>query len=121
MDLGRDFNGLSDVEDKIYQRLPGGVRTQCNRDDIKVSVPTLPSMKKDFAYIQTSPTAPVLTVEQFFPLEQWTESYGHNKWRSFVYAPRELAKAVANAAIDVIQEMGLQIDRTVSDRHCHLV
>lgn len=120
MDLGRDSKGLAVVEDKIYQRLPPDVRPQCNRDDIKVSVPTLPAMKKDFAYIQTSPNAPVLTVEQFFPLEQWAESYGHNKWRSFVYAPRELAKPVADAAIDVIQEMGLKIDRTVSDRHCHL-
>lgn len=120
MDLGDDFNRLSDVEDKIYQRLPTDVRTKCNRDDIKLSVPTVPSMKKDFAYIQTSPSAPVLTVEEFFPLEQWAESYGHNKWRSFVYAPRELAKPVAETAIEVIREMGLEIDPAVSSRHCHL-
>lgn len=120
MDLGRDFDALSNVEDKIYQRLPKDIRASINRDDIKVSVPTLPAMKKDFAYIQTAPTAPVQTVEEFFPLEQWAESYGHNKWRSYVYAPREIARQVADAAVEVIREIGLKIDRSVSDRHCHL-
>lgn len=120
MDLGRDFRSLSGVEDRIYKRLPSEVRQTCNRGDIKVSVPTLPAMKKDFAYIQTSPDAPVQTVEEFFPLEQWAESYGHNKWRSYVYAPREVAKPVAAAAVEVIQEIGLKIDRSVSDRNCHL-
>jgi len=120
MDYGRDFQQLSAVEDEIYKRLDGSVRSKCNRDDIKVSVPTLPAMKKDFAYIQTSPTAPVQTVEEFFPLEQWAESYGHNKWRSYVYAPRELAKPVADAAVKVIEDIGLKIKRDVSDRHCHL-
>jgi uncharacterized protein len=120
MDLGDDFDRLLTVEQKIYRRLPAEIRTQCSRDDIKLSVPTVPSMKKDFAYIQTSPTAPVLPVEEFFPLEQWAESYGHNKWRSFIYAPREFARHVADAAIDVIGEMGLEIDRATSDRHCHL-
>jgi hypothetical protein len=91
--------------------------SQCARISGKVGVRISGTR---IAFIQSSPSAPVLTVEEFFPLEQWAESYGHNKWRSFVYAPRELAKAVRDAAIDVIQEMGLKIDRTVSDRHCHL-
>jgi uncharacterized protein len=109
------------VEAEIHRRLPGAVKNHCNIGEVLVSVPGIPKIKGDFAYIQASPGAPTEPVEDFFPLEQWTEAYAHNKWRSFVYAPREHARAVRDSAISVFdEELGIKVDGSKSDQACHL-
>jgi HD superfamily phosphohydrolase len=112
---------LRELEQKIHQQLPGEIRGQVNSGEILLSVPGVPKIKSDFAFIQTSPTGDPETVEDFFPLEQSVEAYAHNKWKSFVYAPREYASAVSKAASEVIAtEIGVKVVIAKSNEACHL-
>lgn len=120
IDLASGADALESIETDIYERLPRDVRAQCHRREVSLSVPGLPSLKSDYAFIQTSSSAPPAPVEQFFPLEQWTDSYAHNKWRSFVYAPRQFAAPVAEAAIGALADRGIEIDADISRRECRL-
>ena len=84
-------------------------------------LPDLPKIKRGYAYIQSAWDGPIEWVEDFFPVEQWAESYAYNKWRIFVYAPREFQAAVRDASIEVItKRLELEIDREKSNRSCHL-
>jgi len=121
VDLSDPTADLHNVETEIHRRLPAAVKTQCNLGEVLMSVPGVPKIKGDFAYIQASPEGPVEPVEDFFPLEQWTEAYAHNKWRSFIYAPREHATFVRDSAISVLNDnLGVKIDRSKSDQACHI-
>lgn len=112
---------LADVENEIHKRLPSTERGRCNKHDIRLSIPGLPGIKTANALIQTSKDADVENIEQYFPLEQWTDAYAHNKWRSFVYAPKEIATAVRDAAISVLRERSkMEIDAEKSNQTCHL-
>lgn len=108
------------IEDEIHKRLPAASRGSCNRGDIRLSVPGPPTLKSDFAYVQADADGSVEPVEDYFPIEQWTESYAHNKWRSFVYAPREFVQEVATAAVSVLAEHNIELDRNKSDSRCRL-
>jgi hypothetical protein len=71
--------------------------------------------------IQTSKEAPIEYVEQYFPVKQWTDAYAHNKWRSYVYAPRDLAGKVRDTAISLLlEQFGMKIDLKKSNETCHL-
>ena len=119
IDLSKLPNKLAEVEGEINKRLP--VEKQCNKDDIRLSIPGIPGFKSGNALIQTSKHAAPENIEQYFPLEQWTDAYAHNKWRSYVYAPRGIAPAVRDAAISVLQDYSkLEIDSDKSNQTCHL-
>jgi HD superfamily phosphohydrolase/tRNA A-37 threonylcarbamoyl transferase component Bud32 len=121
IDLSDNPAKLRDAESEIHKRLPGEVRRCCNVGEVLVSIPAPPKIKGDFAYIQTIPRGPVESIERFFPVEQWTEAYAHNKWRGFVYGPREHAGPVRDAAISFLREnLSVEIDRTRLDLGCHL-
>jgi HD superfamily phosphohydrolase len=110
---------LKNVEDDIHKRLPSTGGT-CNRDDIRLSIPGLPPISGN-ALIQTSKEAPIEYVEQYFPVKQWTDAYAHNKWRSYVYAPRNTAASVRDSAISVLRDrLGMEIDADKSNQTCHL-
>lgn len=112
---------LADIERKIYAALPQASRTKCNLRDVCLSVPGVPSLKKDFAYVQIAPDLLPEPIEQFFPVTQWTDAYAHNKWKGFVYAPREVASSVRDAANSVLQEeTGIDVDLQRSNQACHL-
>lgn len=119
--LATDPDKLNDIEKDIHKRLPPAVRGRSNVGDVRLSVPRLPSLSNDFAFVQTAPSGPVEKIEEFFPVGQWVDAYTHNKWRSYVYAPRELAEAVRDAAIESLKDrVALKIDVTKSNRACHL-
>jgi hypothetical protein len=60
-------------------------------------------------------------VEEHFLVKQWTDAYAHNKWRSYVYAPREIAPVVRDAAISALWDYSkLEIDPAKSNQSCHL-
>ncbi len=121
LDLSRQPKKLTDVETEIHKRLPPTQRGMCNRHDIRLSIPGLPGIKTANALIQTSKDADIENIAEYFPLEQWTEAYAHNKWRSYVYAPREIQLAVRDAAISVLREYSkLEIDPGKSNQTCHL-
>ncbi len=121
IDLADLPDQLDRVEKDIHKNVPVGSKGSCNVGDVRLSVPNRPKMKSDFAFIQTSPVADIEGIEEFFPVEQWTESYAHNKWRSYVYAPRELAKDVRDAALSILNDqIGLKIDVGRSNQTCHL-
>lgn len=111
---------LEGIEDEIHRRLPATTRSACNRGDIRFSVPGPPTLKSDLAYVQTDPGGQVEPVEEYFPIEQWTDAYAHNKWRSFVYAPPEFAKDVAEAATSVLEDYHIELNRDKSDARCKL-
>jgi HD superfamily phosphohydrolase len=121
IDLNKLPYKLAEVEDEIQKHLPQAERANCGKHDIRLSVPGIPSIKTGDALIQTSKGAGVENIERYFPLEQWTDAYAHNKWRSFVYAPKEIAPAVRDAAISVLREQtGLKMDAGKSNQACHL-
>lgn len=120
IDLTKLPKELAKVEAEIHRRLPSTERGKCNKDDIRLSIPGLPPMTGN-ALIQTSKEVPMEYVEQYFPVKQWTDAYAHNKWRSYVYAPREIAPAVRDAAISVLRDYSkLEIDSVKSNQTCHL-
>jgi HD superfamily phosphohydrolase len=121
VDLAKQPSGRADVEEEIHKGLPVSARGQCNRNDVRLSIPGLPGIKTGYALIQTSKSARVEFIESYFPLEQWTDAYAHNKWRSYIYAPREVAPAVRDSGIAVILERSkLNIDAAISNSTCHL-
>ncbi|MEX2301552.1 MAG: HD domain-containing protein [Bryobacterales bacterium] len=120
-DLAKLPNELSGVEDEIHKCLPAAFRGKCNKHDIRLSIPGLPGIKTGNALIQTSKDSEIENIEQYFPLEQWTDAYAHNKWRSFLYAPREIAKAVRDAAVSVLKDLcKMELDVEKSNQTCHL-
>jgi len=122
LDLSDNLSSLGDVERKIHAALPDNVKRRCDRGEVLLSVPKRPNLKTDFARVQTSSRAPIETIEKFFPVEQWTDSYAYNKWRSFVYAPRDCAAAVRDAAVKILsEEFKLEVDTKLSDEICHVV
>ena len=121
IDLNKSPAKLDYTETEIHKHLPAGIRESCSRHDIRLSVPGIPKLKTENALIQTSEKSPVENIEQYFPVESWTDAYAHNKWQSFVFAPREIAPAVRDAAISVLGELtGLKIDASKSNQTCHL-
>lgn len=112
---------LDDTERSIHVALPDKVKRQCDKGEVLLSVPKRPNLKTDFAFVQTSPKAPKDTIEEFFPVEQWIDSYAHNKWRSYVYAPKDCARAVRDAAFQILKEkFKIDIDLKRSNENCHL-
>ena len=121
LDLSDNPVLLDDAERTIHEALPAGVRGKCERGEVLLSVPKRPNLKTDFARVQTSPKAQIETIEKFFPVEQWTDAYAHNKWRSYVYAPKEYAPAVRDAAAEVLRaKFNIDVDLTISNETCHL-
>jgi HD superfamily phosphohydrolase len=121
IDLDKEPYKLAEVEEEIHKHLPPAVRSSCAKHDIRLSVPGIPSIKTGDARIQTFKDADVENIEEYFPLEQWTDAYAHNKWRSFVYAPREIAGAVRDAALPVLEQYtGLKMNVGKSNQACHL-
>src|SRR5260370_18562083 len=111
LDLSDNLALLGDVERQIHASLPDSTKRKCDRGEVLLSVPKRPSIKTDFAFVETSPRAGIETIEKFFPVEQWTDAYAHNKWRSYVYAPRECARAVRDAAKEVLRDkFNIEID-----------
>jgi HD superfamily phosphohydrolase len=111
---------LLDLENKIHASLPPADRAKSNRDDVRLSVPGIPPVSGE-ALIQTYRGASPEKIKKYFPVTEWTQSYAHNKWRSYVYAPREIASAVRDAAISVLRDYsGLDIDAETSNQTCHL-
>jgi len=120
IDLTKQPEKLAEVETEIHKRLPAAGRGRCNRGDIRLSVPDLPPLTGN-AHIQTSPTAKIQFVEEYFPVKAWTDAYAHNKWRSYVYAPKEIAPLVREAAVSVLADaFDLKIDLAKSNQSCHL-
>jgi uncharacterized protein len=121
IDLTKLPKQLAEVEAEIHRRLPSAERGSCNKDDVRLSIPGLPPMTGN-ALIQTDKDGPMEYVEEYFPVKQWTDAYAHNKWRSYVYAPREIAPAVRDAAISVLRDYSkLEIDPAKSNQSCHLL
>jgi len=121
IDLNEQPNLLEEAEEEIHKRLPPAQRSNCGKHDIRLSIPGVPNIKTENALIQTGKGSKVQRIEEYFPLEQWTDAYAHNKWRSYVYAPREIAPAVRDAAISVLADRtGLEFNVDISNQACHL-
>ena len=121
LDLADNLKQLAEIERMIHEALPDAIKKECVKGEVLVSVPKQPHIKTDRASVQTSPNSDILTIEKFFPVEEWTQAYGHNKWRSYVYAPREYASAVRDAAAAVLRDqLNLEVDLKRSNEMCHL-
>lgn len=117
-DLPRD---IDKIEYLIHDNLPVETKKKSDLGEILLSVPSIPKFKTGFAYIQGSPTAELERVDDYFPVEQWTDAYAHNKWKSFVYGPRAFAKEIRDSAIGILRdELSLDIDIKRSNQACHL-
>jgi hypothetical protein len=122
IDLGKIPHGVTGIEADIHKRLPANVRGHVNKFDVRLSIPGAAGVKTAQALIQASKEGDPENIAEYFPLDQWTDSYANNKWRSYAYAPREIAKDVRDATAGVLKEnLGLDIDVAKSDKSCHLV
>ena len=120
LDLSDDLAKLDEAERLIHEALPASLKGAIDRGEILVSVPKQPHIKTDRASVQTSPSTKIETIDEFFPVEEWTQAYGHNKWRSYVYAPKEYAPAVRDAAVIVLRDkFNIEVDLKRSDENCH--
>jgi HD superfamily phosphohydrolase len=121
IDLASQPKELTDVENTIHKGLPSAVRSSINKYDVRLSIPQLKGMKSGNAAIQTTKDAEIEPIEVYFPLEQWSQAYAHNKWRSYVYSPKECSADVRDAAADVLKERcELDLARDKSNQTCHL-
>lgn len=121
LDLADNLQDLDEAEQSVHSALPDSIKKSCRRGEVLISVPKQPHIKTDRASVQTSPSAEIQTIEKYFPVEEWTQAYGHNKWRSYVYAPKEYARAVRDAAITVLKEkFNIEVDLKKSNEACHL-
>lgn len=121
LDLAEAPEKLTDAENEIHKRLRPAARGASNRRDVRLSVPKLRALKTGNALIQTTSDAEVEHIENYFPVEQWQASYAHNKWRSYVYAPREVSGDVRDSARDVLRDTcELDLDMGKSNQTCHL-
>ncbi len=121
LDLADNRADLDRAEKAIYESLPDHIKKSCHRGEVLISVPKQPHIKTDRASVQSSPNSEIQTIEKFFPVEEWTQAYAHNKWRSYVYAPREYVKEVREAAVGVLKEqLNIEVDLKRSDEACHL-
>jgi uncharacterized protein len=110
-----------ELEEAIYNALPAPVQLKCQRGEILLSVPSPPDIKPEHAFIQESPKAEPREVSRYFPVEEWNSAYAVNKWRSFVYCPRAVAKEVAAAAGKVLSDtLKLKIDFAQSNQACRI-
>ncbi len=120
IDLASQPAELADVEAEMHKRLPPASRGSLAKYDVRLSIPQLKGMKSSNASIQTTKEAEIEPIEDYFPVEQWTQSYAHNKWRSYVYAPKEFSLPVRDAAAEVLRERcELDIDLSKSNQTCH--
>ena len=120
IDLSARPEAFAGIELEIHKRLPTEICEECSVGEVLLSIPGVPKIKSDFAFIQSSPDSDIESIEGFFPLEQWTEAYAHNKWRSFVYAPARFAGPVRDAAVAVLSKMGINVEVAKSNQACHL-
>jgi HD superfamily phosphohydrolase len=113
---------LHALEESIYGEATREAQPKCRQWDVLLSVPKPPNLKNDYAFIQSSVDSPADPIEDYFPLEQWTDSYAHNKWRGFVYGPLECATAIRDAALTILADksIGVSVDRKRSNQACHL-
>lgn len=120
IDLTERPDQLAELEGKIHVSMSPPDRAKCNRDDVRLSIPDVPPISGN-ALIQTSKWTEPEKIERYFPVKEWTQAYAHNKWRSYVYAPRGVQVAVRDAAISVLREhTGLEIDVGKSNLSCHI-
>jgi hypothetical protein len=120
IDLTEKPEVLAALENNIHMKLPTATRGNSNRDDVRLSVPGIPSVSGE-ALIRTYRGVSPEKIKKYFPVSEWIQSYAHNKWRSYVYAPREIAAAVRDTAISVLYEYsGLEINAEKSNQSCHL-
>ena len=75
-DLSGHPEKLEGIERNIHRALPGS--DACNLREVLLNAPALPNLKNDYAFIQTSPNATIDNIEDYFPIEQWVDSYAHN-------------------------------------------
>jgi HD superfamily phosphohydrolase len=113
-------NAVAGIEGEIYKRAQGKTHI-ANKYDVRLSIPKVPKIKTENALIQTAKGQKVENISEYFPMEQLTESYAFNKWHSYVYAPKEIAPQVRDAAISVLSDfVKLEIDRDQSNKVCKL-
>ena len=121
IDLSAQPPRAVELERAIHSQLSSAVRAAVSETEVLVSVPKPPKLKGGFAFIQTDQDATPEPIEQYFPLEQWTDSYSHSKWKSFVYAPVSAKEQVRDVAIELIHDqLGLDIDAAKSNQSCHM-
>jgi len=114
-------NAVAGVEAEIYKRALGTTRIT-NKYDVRLSIPKVPKIKTENALVQTAKGQKIENIAEYFPMEQLTESYAFNKWRSYVYAPKEIATQVRDAAISVLGDsLKLEINREKSNEVCKLM
>lgn len=77
----------------------------CSHHDIWIELPKNPSFNAPSNYIIKITDEDYDTLDKFFPLDKWVESYNANKWRGYVFGPDNLQEKVGKAAQNVLNNL----------------
>jgi uncharacterized protein len=77
----------------------------CKHHDVWIELPKNPSFRAPSNYIIKITDEDYDTLDNFFPLDKWVESYNANKWRGYVFGPDDLQEEVGEAAQKVLGDL----------------
>lgn len=84
----------------------------CEKYDVWIELPRDPSFGAPSNYWIKVTDDDYNTLDKFFPVNKWVESYQANKWRGFVFGPAHLQEEVGKSAMKIIKEVfGLEFNR----------
>jgi HD superfamily phosphohydrolase len=84
--------------------------------EVHVDIPRPPSFKKisDQGLVRISSRSTV-SLEDVYPTSGWVEAYSENRYKAYVFAPREKAESAARAALDILRGKGVRVKREALD------
>ncbi len=81
----------------------------CESHEVWLDVPKQPSMREAKEMWIAAPGEEPRILDEFIPVQQWVELYGHNQVKSHVFCPPEHTSTIAAAAKAVFKErLGLE-------------
>lgn len=88
---------------RVHDALPCDLKKKLTIHDIQLSIPESPSLREGTqTLVRAEGSEHTLTLDDFFPTQDWLEAYADRKWRAYVFCPPEWQKEVHQASQDVL-------------------
>jgi len=105
-----NYAKLRELADKIWKK----AGKPCLIEEIWVDLPKLPKNKEVYATYIKMPDSSFISLNKNFPIDEWVNQYGKNKWRGHVFCPPDdnIREKVYKASIEVFEEeFGIKFNR----------
>lgn len=111
--VNEDPDQLEQLRKDIWESIPEKERPLLY--SILLSFPPAPPLREaSNVYVLLRGQGDPVTLNSLFRIDEWLTTYNESHWAGFVFANREKADVVAEAALKVFEERGIELDRTVS-------